>query len=436
MSGFSPSKVENSRSKNTPVLGSHLGSMRNLNPSSNDAGSRAFETNGQVHGQISFVDNETGQILICEHLETGALKVVDPAQNRLERWILQSAIRHLLKEKRVAKCCRLRAKGQETINVLHNSLLQSAHFAGLQTCGSVWDCPVCAAKISERRRIDEVLPAMLAWESQGGQCLLLTLTNPHFIHSVLADLVKGQQKAMSRFVGRKAYRLLMSEMGCIGAIRAWEVTHGLNGFHPHFHIILFVRTDLDLKGFEDRFYSLWANACRLAKLPIPDRLHGVQLQDGSKAHAYATKGVWGLDHEITKGHLKKSNKGRSPMDLIRSYVYDDDKQAGALFVEYSKAFHGKRQLYWSPGLKERFCIGEKTDEQIASEQDETAILLGRIEWPVWQQVLKSELRGEILELAGSGSWDGVALLLDGLCSSAVSGSSSVVSSSFSSEVVL
>jgi len=176
---------------------------------------------------------------------------------------------------------------------------------------------------------------------------------------------------------------------------------------------------LELEGFEDRFYSLWANACRLAKLPIPGRAHGVRLHDGSKAHAYASKGVWGLDHEITKGHLKKSKKGRSPMELIRSYVYENDKQAAALFVEYSKAFHGKCQLYWSPGLKERFGIGEKTDEQIAAEQDETAVLLGRIEWPVWKLVLKSEYRGEILELARQGSWEPVAFLLEGLSARAL-----------------
>jgi len=382
--------------------------MRNLQPASNDAASSVLHQN--------FVDTETGEILICEHLGDGSLKaVVNSSTIRLERWILQSSIRHLLPEKRVSKCCRIRANGQETVNVMHNARLQSAHYAGLQTCGSVWDCPVCAAKISERRRVDEVLPAMEKWHDQGGgQCLLLTLTNPHNISDVLLDLVKGQQKAMSSMTGSKAYRRLMKSIGGVGTIRAWEVTHGLNGFHPHFHIILFVETGLDLVELEEQFYLAWANACRLAKLPIPDRSHGVRLHDGSKAHAYASKGVWGLDHEITKGHLKKSNKGRSPMDLIRSYVFDREKQAAALFIEYSKAYHSKRQLYWSPGLKDFFGIGEKSDEEVAGEQDETAALLGRIDWPVWKLVLKSEKRGEILELGRQGSWEGITRLLDDL----------------------
>lgn len=407
MTTFDNSKVEVGRSKIAVLSASHLGSMRNLRPVNNGAGS-SYSTK-------TFTDQETGEIFICEHLADGSLKkLADPVEIRLEKWILQSAIRHLLPHKRVAKCCRLRANGQETVNVMHNARLQSAHYGGLQTCGSVWDDPVCAAKISERRRVDEVLPAMERWDSQGGQCLLLTLTNPHFIHSVLADLVKGQQKAMRSLTSSRAYKRLMKSIGCIGTIRAWEVTHGLNGFHPHFHIILFVQSGLDLEPLEDQFYIHWANACRLAKLPIPDRSHGVVLHDGSKAHAYASKGVWGLDHEITKGHLKKSNKGRSPMDLIRSYVFDGDKQAAALFVEYSEAYHGKSQLYWSPGLKAYFGIGEKTDDLIAAEQDESAVILGRIEWPVWKIVLKYELRGEILELARLGSWEAIAGLLDDL----------------------
>jgi len=300
---------------------------------------------------------------------------------------------------------------------LHNKVLKTAHYGGLQTCGSVWDCPICAAKISERRRVDEVKPAMDIWRASGGECLLLTLTNPHFVRTNLSELLEGQQKAMSRLRGCKAYRHLMALMGCIGGIRAWEVTHGNNGFHPHFHIILFTFAGLDLLGLEDQFYSLWANACRLAKLPIPDRSHGVSLQGGDDADEYLVKGGWGLDYEITKAHLKKSIKGRSPMDLIRSYVFDGDKQAGGLFVAYSRAFHGKRQLHWSHGLKDYFRIEQKTDDEIAGEQDQQAILLGRIEWPVWKIILKSELRGEILELARFGSWDSVALLLDGLVSS-------------------
>lgn len=394
----------------SPKIGAFLGNRRITQPVNNDAAFRASAPH--------IVIDETGQVIFFTEKENGAYEIAHdhPLESRLERWILQSAVKKLLPGKRIFKCCRLRAIAHSTVKVLYNSVNKTAHFGGLQTCGSVWDDPVCAVKISERRRVDEVVPAMQAWESQGGQCLLLTLTHPHHKFNVLADLLQGEQQAMSRLTGSKSYRLLMASIGFKGSIRAWEVTYGANGFHPHFHLILFVAQSLsfDLDTLESCIYDLWANACRLAKLPIPDRAHGAKLHDGSNAKSYVSKGCWGLDREITKGHLKKSKNGRSPMDLIRSYAFDNDKQAGVLFVEYSKAFHGRRQLQWSPGLKAYFCIGEKSDETIAGEQDDKASVLGEIDWSVWQLVLRSELRGEILELARLGSWEGITRLLDNL----------------------
>lgn len=405
------SKLNSLKGQKIPlILGSNLGSRRITPPVNNDAAYRSSVPKITIQ--------ETGEIVFFNEKETGALEIaVDhPLASRLERWILQSAVRKLLPDKRVSKCCRLRAVANSTIKVLYNSTNKTAHFAGLQTCGSVWDDPVCAVKISERRRVDEVAPAMQAWEAQGGQCLLLTLTHPHHKFNALAELLQCEQQAMRRFTGSRAISKLFSLIGFKGSIRAWEVTHGINGFHPHFHLILFVQNPLpfDLHALESAIYELWANACRLAKLSAPDRAHGARLHDGSNAKSYVSKGCWGLDREITKGHLKKSKNGRSPMDLIRSYAFQDDKQAGALFIEYSRAFHGRRQLQWSPGLKAYFGIGEKSDKTIAGEQDDKASVLGEIEWSVWKLVLKSDFRGEILELARLGSWDGIKRLLDSL----------------------
>jgi len=395
-----------------PEMWSFLGSMRITPPLNNDAASSHFN----LTPELSCIREETGEIIFFNEKKNGSLEIAhDHAlESRLERWILQSVVKKLLPDKRVAKCCRLRAFTNLTIKVLYNAGNKTAHFGGLQTCGSVWDDPVCAVKISERRRVDEVAPAMQVWESQGGQCLLLTLTHPHHKFNALADLLEGEQQAMRRFTGSRAISKLFKSIGFKGSIRAWEVTYGDNGFHPHFHLILFVQIVADIEALESAIYELWANACRLAKLPLPDRAHGAKLHDGSNAKTYVSKGCWGLDREITKGHLKKSKNGRSPMDLIRSYAFEGDKQAGALFVEYSKAFHGRRQLQWSPGLKAYFGIGEKSDELIASEYDDKASVLGEIEWPVWQLVLRSELRGEILELARLGSWEAITRLLDNL----------------------
>jgi hypothetical protein len=399
-------------SKNYAENGVYLGSNAKSSPLQQ---SRGFQP-------ITSVDKTTGEI-------NQSKPEYCPVSVRLERFALQSSVRLLLPKSRTAKCLRLRqGEGIKRLGDCVGEYAQSrckdlevwrsrehgtAHYVGLQTCSSVWACPVCAAKISERRRF-ELLQAIEKHQEQGGQVLLLTLTNPHTRTDNLQDMLKAQALAMSRFTSIKASRSLRSSIGCIGTIRAYEVTHGVNGWHPHFHVLLFVSQGLDLEDCRYRFFEVWSSCCRLAGLPAPSFAHGVDLQDGTKAAQYVSKGLWGLDREMTKGHMKKAAKGgKSPFDLLRLYLNDRDKQSGALFVEYSTAFKGKRQLVWSKGLKELFSVEEQTDEETSARVEDDAYLLGKIEIEQWRAVLRVDARGEVLELARYG-WDSVERFLVGL----------------------
>jgi hypothetical protein len=348
------------------------------------------------------IDPETGEIL-------GTAKTSIMA--RFERFALQSAARKLLPDSRTAKCLRLRQKGQD-IQVLQSKEHKTCSYKGLQTCGSVWACPVCAAKISERRRV-ELKAAIERHLSNGGGVYLLTLTNPHHFGDKLGELLAGQAKALSYFNGERASRKVFVAMGCIGQIRALETTHGRlrrvnNGWHPHYHIVLFASAGLDLVAFQHDLALRWISACTKAGLKAPSIEHGLKLDPGEFAADYAAK--WGLDHEMTKGHIKKAKDGESPFDLLRAYLANGDKQAGALFHEFAETFKGKRQLYWSSGLKKRFQIGEMTDEELANQQDDKALLLGTITVDQWRYILKKEARSLVLELAEQG-WEAVSRFL-------------------------
>ncbi len=351
--------------------------------------------------------------------DTGEIKGLskDPATARFERFAMQSAARRLLQKSRTANCLRLRTKGQQ-LQVLKSKEHGKALYKGLQTCGSVWACPVCAAKISERRRA-ELVEAIEAHQGQGGQVWLATFTTPHYLGDDLGEVLAGQAKALSYLNGDRASRKVFADMGCIGSVRALEVTHGRkrevnNGWHPHYHVLLFVAGGIDLEPFRQKLFERWLSACVKAGLKPPSEAHGVKLDDGSKAARYASK--WGLESEMTKGHIKTAHDGETPFDFLRAYVADKDKQAGALFAEFARVFKGKRQLFWSKGLKARFAIGEKTDEELASEEDDRAAFLGAITLEQWRVILRAEARSSVLQVAETLGWSSAEEYIESLSS--------------------
>lgn len=337
---------------------------------------------------------------------------------RVERFALQSVARDILPKSRTAFCLRSRIKGGEGGGVWRSTQHQTAHYSGLIVCGSVWTCPVCAAKISERRRL-ELQAAIAQHRESGGDAYLLTLTTPHGRRDDLAQLLAMQAKALASFTAQRAVKAVFAEMGEIGRVRAFEVTHGRkgtnNGWHPHYHFLQFAKGGADaaqLMDWRTRLYLEWAKCCERAGLGTPSFQHGLDLQDGSKADKYLSK--WGLECEMTKGHIKQAKAGgETPFDLLRAVLADkSDRQAAALFSEFGRVFKGKRQLSWSRGLRARFDLAEeKTDEELSREQSEDAELLGLISVDEWRDVLRVQARGVVLELAAAGGWLAVARFL-------------------------
>ena len=374
-------------------------------------------TNAKYSATPQKTDAETGEV-------TGGSPVHQPMAPRIQRFILQSVSRKFLPMSRTNNCLRLR-QGSKQIQVWQSTEHKTTSYSGLQTCGSVWACPVCSAKIAERRRV-EIMAAMSAHKAAGGCVNLLTLTAPHQRSDVLKHLLYMQAEALKFLFKDRSVKNIFAEMGVIGQIRALEVTHGRksdhnNGWHPHYHFLLFCGSGVDLARFDaaqmmdwaTRLYLRWASCCERAGLGTPSFAHGLKLDDGSKAAKYVSK--WGLEDEMTKGHTKKALHGETPFDFLRAYLEDpNDKQAGALFKEFAETFKGKRQLHWSSGLKKRFAIGESTDEELASKMEDYAALLGTITLEQWRDVLKVEGRGNLLYVASTGGWEAVTLYLESI----------------------
>jgi len=339
------------------------------------------------------------------------VKKYDSKVVRRKRYALQSSAAKLLPKESVSRCLRFVQKAGDGVLVFKSKKHESASYSGLQVCSSVWTCPVCSAKISERRR-KEVHSAIKQHEENGGEVILCTLTVKHSLDDELKSLLKGQKKALSRFTGTNRTRKILKAAGHIGSIRAFELTYSDNAaWHPHHHVLLFLDAGVDKKQLEEDLFDQWKNACRLAKLKEPNREHGLRIDGGSKASNYIAK--WGLDYEITKGISKKSNKGRSPFDLLKDFS-KGDKQAGALFIEYAGAVKGSAQLFWSRGLKDLFNIEELNDKELEGKDEDDAELVGRLEVFEWKLIVKNNLRCTVLEIAEEVGWSGIRQLLDEL----------------------
>lgn len=252
------------------------------------------------------------------------------------------------------------------------------HYEGLQTCGSVWACPCCGARISQTRR-DE-MNRLLAWaRAQGYRVMMLTLTARHGRDDDLDELLAMMKDAKQRWARHRSYSRIKPRM--IGSVTATEVTGGgVNGWHPHFHVIVILDGDVVL----DPLQGAWIASLRGAGLDGAGA--AFQAQGADAAGSYITK--WGAAEELTLAQRKKGRgrTGRTPAQLLSASCDEKDHEAGRLWAEYATVFHGRRQLVWSRGLKALAGIGEVDDADAAKdEKQDEQIETGRanISHPIW-----------------------------------------------------
>ena len=303
----------------------------------------------------------------------------------------------------------------QLIDVYKNKESNLISFGGLMSCGSVWECPVCASKITEVRR-NELKEATSRWEEKNNSVLLLTLTTPHYRRDTCRKVTDGLNDATRRFYNGRKFKQVAQNMGLAGRIKTLEVTYGENGWHSHTHTLLFIQgkiTEKEIKNIQQALLSQWQAACFSAGVPVPNE-HGLDLVAGNKAAAYVSK--WGLEEEMTKGHLKKGKKEGhvSPFGLLDLYEEGDEK-AGELFVEYCETFKGKRQLSWTRGLREKMGLGqEKTDQEISEQPEEKSELFISITSHVWSKVIRSNRLLEFIGVCARGTKEDAQKWLDDL----------------------
>jgi hypothetical protein len=346
---------------------------------------------------VQEIDTETGEIITYKVTDKGKKVYRTPQENRAERYALKSVVNAIFPKSQTAKCSRMKIPHQ-SVRILKAPDFNKAHYSGLTRCSSVWWCPLCAAKISERRRA-ELVSAVATAKAMGWQVLLMTLTIPHGLGDDVKVMLDQMLKAWRKVTTSRAGQSLKSMLGIEGTIRGLEVTDGVNGFHPHFHVLVFAQPTFAIHAFQDVYLPLWQDACVKAGLPRPSDERGLKVDDGSFAAKYASK--WGLEEEMTKGHTKttKGDKGMTPWDMLRDVLKNDSERSRGRFYIYATAFKGRRQLHWSIGLKALLGVTETTDEELNAMEDEHASVLAELTDKDWQAVMRSHCESSLLDIA-------------------------------------
>lgn len=244
-----------------------------------------------------------------------------------------------------------------------------AYYSGLQKCGQAWTCACCARPKAEKGR--EFLNALLSLgRSEGWHVVMMTLTARHRIDMPLGDLWAAMSGASDRLRKSRTWKALKPAM--VGSVRAVEATHGVHGWHPHFHVLIAFRSDAadDEAGaiaLTERLRAEWMHQLDVAGLSGNE--HAFHVQGGGGVGNYIAK--WGMAEELTLTGAKTGRDGgRTPWQLLNA-SREGDAAAGKLWYEFSRVIKGTHQLRATPYLKELVGIEiERRAEEDAEGEHE------------------------------------------------------------------
>jgi len=289
----------------------------------------------------------------------------------------------------------------------------ATHVGGVSRCASVWACPVCAPTIRERRatEIDQGLAAHL---QAGGVAYFVTTTVRHTAGTPLAqvlDLVTDSWSAMMRT------RAVCRSEVYAGQIRAVEITHGANGWHPHVHALMLFEpgtTEAQVASFFGSLRQAWTHQLSKRGATCNERgfdARPVTSTAGAAGYLSKVQGGWGAGLDVARADLKsaKSSTSTTPFEFL-ARAAAGETFAAMMWAYYEEATLGRRAIVWSRGLKARLGVDDITDDDAAEETlDGAPVVLAIIPSQHWRRLLRTGEAAPLLNalgMIGSGSSPG------------------------------
>jgi hypothetical protein len=341
-----------------------------------------------------------------------------------KRYRLQRKAQQLLPSERVATCMHTPKFNSDVSIVVKED---SAWFSGTMVCGSVWHCPVCAARVGVQRA-EELRIGITNWLQASKTVVLVTYTLKHSAFDSVSESLDTLKAALRRMKSGREFQDIKHEFYATGTIKNIEVTHGKNGWHPHAHELWFLDKPLPftvIDHLESRLQERWLHVLGIEGGEA-SRDRGLTAKSARKdIYDYVAKfgrmptnpEASRLEYELTHSHSKTGRVGGETPWALLDRAEAGDKQAGALFREYAHAFKGTKQLHYSRGLKELLGIDNLTltDQEAAEAEEEESELFYTFTRLEWRCVIEYDERAFALELARKRSKERLRTLLAALC---------------------
>jgi hypothetical protein len=226
------------------------------------------------------------------------------------------------------------------------------------------------------RRARQIETALRAHVDAGGSALLATYTVPHTRDESLPVVLARLADTWRRYA-RNAWHDVLGDH-YVGAVRALEVVHGVNGWHPHYHVLVFVSPGLPY--LTPVAVSL---AERWSEVAGADWRADVRqvARDGVVAVAryLTTDGVAGAAFE-TASPAAKIPAGRSYVQILWDYARYRSSVDAALVYEYAASLHGVHHLTVSPRLRRLYDFTDPASGWSEVADEDVLALLDSDEW--------------------------------------------------------
>jgi hypothetical protein len=302
-----------------------------------------------------------------------------------------------------------------------------ASLLGLVSCNRR-TCEFCGPRLLSRDA--ELVEAGVTHHGYG-RTVMVTLTTRHWRGLQLKPLRRGLVKSFGALQRHRQFKDLLAPHGGKVFVRVVEVPYGDNGWHPHYHVLLFFDVEVaelprgELARIESTIARLWRVCVErtMGQAYRPTLRSGVKLTPCHRAD-YLTK----LGLEVTNAAQSKEGKqkGVTLWKLTRRWIAsgkDESDRDAALIREFIEDLRGAVVVAWPrTGAYRRKNVAALCPEKVPVPRESAAIHVE--EWDALRDrtVDGRDARGAILRAAESAAVGGVQQAVDAviariLCSS-------------------